>query len=455
MRSTSAAPLSPRTQGSPSGLSSFLQTLAGRFGMIALNACTGILTARALKPEGRGELAAMILWPVFLSQVFTFSLPVSLLYSIRRGKTQNNTIVGTALTIAMIISAVLSVAGFILLPHWLNHYSPEVVRTAQYFMISAPLTMLNMMGRGALEARGKFGSSSLVAVLSPAFTVVGLLGLLATHRLTAFSAAWVYVLSGAPPVLLVLYELRRDLVPDWTMFPSASKELLSYGLRSYGIDICGTLAQYVDQALVIGMLSPSAMGSYTVALSLSRMVGVVFGSVSTVLFPKAMNRDLESTLRLSIRALVGSLVVTTPAVVLLLFGSARALRLLYGREYAIAQGLLRILILEAILSGCINVMSQIFMATGKPGTVTVLQASGLALAVPMIALLVPHFGTEGAGIALLLSAIFRALLLVFSYRRLFPDLDEPLHHQVWGEARGLAGTYGSRCRQLLTPGTAS
>ena len=42
------------------------QSVSTKFVIIGLNAATGIITARALLPAGRSELAAMILPPVFL-----------------------------------------------------------------------------------------------------------------------------------------------------------------------------------------------------------------------------------------------------------------------------------------------------------------------------------------------------------------------------------------------------
>ena len=50
------------------------KALSGRVGLLVLESMTGMLCARVLKPEGRGELSAMILWPVFLCQIFTLGM---------------------------------------------------------------------------------------------------------------------------------------------------------------------------------------------------------------------------------------------------------------------------------------------------------------------------------------------------------------------------------------------
>ena len=449
-QSAVAAPTEAQTE-LPGGLSSVVKSLAGRCGMIALNCGTGILTARALKPVGRGELAAMILWPVFLSQAFTLGLPSSVLYALRRGRMQGRTLVGTSMLIGLILSVLTTLTGVLILPHWLNHYPAEVVRLGQWFMLTTPMTILLIIGRSALEARGKFGTSSFALLCAPLQVAFGLLLLLTFHRLTPLSAGWAYVLSGFPPIVIVLIHLRGELLPVWSEVSQAARELLSYGLRSYGIDLCGSLSQYVDQALVVGMLSPAAMGSYTVALSLSRMMNVPFTSAAAVLFPKAMNRELQSSFALSLRALVGSLAIAVPAATLVLFGGGIALRLLYGREYAVAQGLLRILVLEALISGSITVMSQIFMAIGKPGTVTTLQAAGVATSIPLIAVLVPHWGAAGAGFALLLSALLRAALLWGSFRRLLPRSEDSMWKLFINEARYMSGKYSAKFLHLVVP----
>jgi hypothetical protein len=54
-----------------SSVAAVAQSIGARLFMVAINAATGILTARALQPAGRGELAAMILWPVFLASALT------------------------------------------------------------------------------------------------------------------------------------------------------------------------------------------------------------------------------------------------------------------------------------------------------------------------------------------------------------------------------------------------
>jgi O-antigen/teichoic acid export membrane protein len=61
-----------------------IRAIVARFVLFGLNGLTGVITARTLDPAGRGELAAMIIWPVLLAALTTLGLPGALIYHVRR-----------------------------------------------------------------------------------------------------------------------------------------------------------------------------------------------------------------------------------------------------------------------------------------------------------------------------------------------------------------------------------
>jgi O-antigen/teichoic acid export membrane protein len=97
----------------------------------------------------------------------------------------------------------------------------------------------------------------LVQLLNPSVTLALLLFFLAIHRFNTITASCAYILAALPVFLLLVWQ-ARDLF-DRLARPSiaASKLLLSYGIRSYGIDLLGTLALQVDQVIVVSFLKAS------------------------------------------------------------------------------------------------------------------------------------------------------------------------------------------------------
>jgi O-antigen/teichoic acid export membrane protein len=134
-----------------------------------------------------------------------------------------------------------------------------------------------------------------------------------------------------------------------------------------------------------------------------------------VLFPMAVSQAPQAVREMTGRAVRTSTLFTVIAGVVICFFGPYLLAVLYGHEYAGAASVLRILVVEVVLAGATLVLSQAFMALGRPGVITALQVIGLLLTLPLMVFLVPRLGIVGAALALLLSTIVRLLFVLASY----------------------------------------
>ena len=175
---------------------------------------------------------------------------------------------------------------------------------------------------------------------------------------------------------------------------------------------------------MIRILQPSMMGTYVVALSLSRILNAFHTAVVMVLFPRAVSRPPREVLEMTGQAVRMTTFATTLCGAGIMLAGPRLLVFLYGPEYRGAAAILRILVVEVILAGATQVMSQAFMALSRPGVITALQAIGLLLTVPLMLVLVPRFGIEGAALSLLLSTCARFAFVLASFSR-FLGLPRP------------------------------
>ncbi|MCC7127049.1 MAG: polysaccharide biosynthesis C-terminal domain-containing protein [Acidobacteria bacterium] len=395
-----------------------LTSMTLRFGTIALNAVTGIVTARALHPAGRGELAAMILWPMLFAGLTTMGLPSALVYYLRREPERAAAFIGWALVLCTAASIAGTAVGWFIVPPWLGHHAPEVIRAAQLCLLTTLLCSLTLAGRAVWEARGWFTWSSVSQVITPLMVVIGLAVLIWRGALTPVTAAAVYVLAGLPSLLWILTSIvltcRPSLAGDWPL----RQRLAHYGVRSYGVDLCGILAIYLDQALVVGLLSSASMGIYAVALSLSRVIGAIHASVAMIVFPRAVGLAPEAMVTAVARsARMGTLASTATGLVVMAAGPM-LLPWLYGASYAAAVVLLPILLAEAVMAGLAQVLLQGFLAAGRPGVATLVLGGSLACSIPLFLVLVPAFGVAGAAFALLGGSSLRVLFIILAYRRM-------------------------------------
>jgi O-antigen/teichoic acid export membrane protein len=143
------------------------------------------------------------------------------------------------------------------------------------------------------------------------------------------------------------------------------------------------------------------------------MLNLFQNSVVMVLFPKAAGQSMQDVIEMTGDCVRASGLVTAACGIPVCLAGPILLRILYGKEYVGAVGAMRILVLEVVLSGATYVLAQAFMALDRPGVVTILQAIGLSLSIPMMLLLIPRYGIYGAAISLLTSTVAR-LLFVYS-----------------------------------------
>jgi O-antigen/teichoic acid export membrane protein len=393
----------------------FAQSVISKVSIVAINAATGIITARMLNPVGRGELAALILWPVFLAGVSTLGLPSAQVFYLRRNPEKESSLVASALILSTLLGAVAAMVGWFGIPYWLREHSPHIVRAAQFFVLSTPICSLILVGRAAWEAKARFGSSNLSLLLTPVLTLIALLTLAFRNQLSPESAACAYIFSGIAPAVWMVISLQRLYRPTIQAASQSCRKLMSYGLRSYGTDLCGTLALYTDQALVVALLQPGAMGIYAVVLSLSRVLNVVHSSVVMMIFPRAVTLPKHELLEFTGRAARLSTICTLVLGLSVIATGPLLLNVMYGRDYGSGAPLLKILVAEVVLAGLTQVLIQGIMAAERPGIATAIQMVGLILSIPLFLVLIPKLGLTGAGLALLASTVMRFMLSLASF----------------------------------------
>ncbi|MEO0540567.1 MAG: oligosaccharide flippase family protein [Cyanobacteria bacterium P01_A01_bin.105] len=397
------------------GAVAILQTLGARVFILANNVATGMITARFLGAEGRGEQAAMIVWAVFFANLMTFGLPSALIYQFKRYPQDQSVLFSAALISGGALGVVATAIGIFLMPMWLSNYSPEVIFYARVFMLLAPLGLLQQVFAAAFEASGDFIAANQLRCLIPLVTLVTLVGLAVTGQLTPLTSAMAYTLNSVPVFGWMLRRLWRRFQPSWQGWYGAAKRLLTYGLRAYGNEMLNALSLQLDQVLVVGLLSAESMGIYVVALSLSRMLRVFQAAMTTVLFPKVAAQPLGEIVSLTTRVNRINLALTLMVGIGLVGLGPRLLPLLYGDEFVAATGVFRLLVVEIILSGATQILAQALMAAERPGVVTAMQTTGISLNALLAVLLIPRYGLMGAGIALVSATAVRLVLVLGSY----------------------------------------
>ncbi len=394
-----------------------LQTLLISVVILFVNLLTGIITARFLGVAGRGEQEAMGVWPLFLAQAFTLGLPSALVYNLRKTPEHAPKLFAASVLSGLVAGAVAILTGVTFVPLWLAQHNADVINSAKILMFFAPAVLLDDIFSSALRAKGSYTLFNVIRFLRPTATVAALLTLALLGWLTPFRATLCYLVPSLPISAWLFAQIWRAYRPVWKGLGQTTGTLISYGARSYGIDLLGALSLQLDKALVVGLLSASSMGLYVVSLSLAKMLNIFQGAAITVLFPQASGLSAEEAVSLAGRTARISTAVTVASALVLGALGPWALLFLYGPEFRGGANLMRLLIAVTIFEGTGSVLAQAFMATDRPGFITTLQGVGLLLNLPLLLVLVPAFGLMGAGTSLLITSLVRLLFIIAAFPR--------------------------------------
>jgi O-antigen/teichoic acid export membrane protein len=398
-----------------SGATAIVQTAVASVTVQALNIVSGILIARTLGPSGRGSLTAIIMWPQFLAYGLSLGVPVASVYWLKRKPEEASNLAGASFSLSVILGALAAIVGFFVIPHSLHTYPHEQIRFAQELVIVTPLALLAVTIIAFVQAANAFKLFNLFRFLSPVSVLAVLLIEKFTNHLNSKTAAIAYLLSATPATIWIAAWVWKHYKPRFGKVVDASKLLLGYGVRAWGGDLLGTIASQIDRILIVGMLNPETMGLYVVAQSAAGVLGVLPAAVSPITLPKSSGMGSEDIMELTGRAVRMTLFVMIIASLPLWFAGGLLLKLVYGAKFVKSAAILPFLVVEAILDGMTAVLSQAFLASNLPGTVTLLQGAGLLTSIPLLYWAIPRYGAPGAALALTIATGIRFLFVVLNF----------------------------------------
>ena len=398
-----------------SGVAAIAQTMLAQVALLLAYVVTGVISARALGPAGRGELAAISLIPNVVSALLTFGLPAAVLYHLKRSAELSRELTGAAIVMAISLGVIAVGVCELVIPYVFHQYDASIIMLARWFVLVLPLTIFTYVGWSVFESAGDFWYANRARLFSPLLTLVMLVVLAALHRVTVLTAGLSYALPNLPVALRNLFDIIRRYKPRFSPAAAPYRMLTSYGLRSYGSDILKLIGTQFDQILVVAFLPPAQMGLYSVSLSLAWVLQIVQNSVSRVLLPRVSAQSLAVVVAAVGRSARVAGALTALACVALIVLGPFLLHLFYGDRFAGATGVVRVLAIEAFFAGTTAVLVQAFLALGRPGTVTLFQSVGIALSVPLMIVLIPRTGLIGAAVALLIATLVRFAVVLAAF----------------------------------------
>jgi O-antigen/teichoic acid export membrane protein len=389
-----------------------IQAVGTQVFIAAINILTGVITARMLGPQGRGIYTAVTTWPQLLATLAFAGLNSAVVFRMRKVPESVGRVAAGALMLGTAQCLVAIAAGFALLPMLMGKYPAATVSFARICLVSALVNSTYMLIKQSFAGIGAFKQFNLANLWPQLLYLIALLAMLPFGPATANATILALLGTGALAVFTTLPKFLRLVRPQLRGSRAELRQIAAFSTRAAAMDVVFALASNADRLVLIPLLPPGELGFYTVAFSFSRAIQLAQPAIASVVFSHMAGQSASGGQQLhdhAFRFLLAALVAGTG--VLWLVG-APLLVFTYGPEFAAANAIFRLLLVEASLGALSQVTIQLFLARDRPGIVSTIQVIVLCVSVGALLVLVPLYGGIGAAAGLLVAAAVRWVLLL-------------------------------------------
>ncbi len=409
----------------------FGTTLLAQVVLLGLGTFTGVAAARLLGPQGRGELAALILWPSVLVMLFSLGINQAIVFHTGQKRDSISEVATASTLIALAQSLGVVLVGLLVVPLALRGYSPEVRHLALIFLFSTPFLMFSGYPANLLQGRLDFLSFNVIRAIPPVVYAVGLVVLLLRKAhlqdvVTAQILGYVVGVVGGCSILLRKEKLRFSLKTR------VMNSLLSFGWKTQLASVTSYINQRVDQLLLSLLVGPRELGLYVVAVTVSLALGFLPQAAAIVTLAGGSNLPRESAKALIANSFRTSLIWLVVGCSALFVVAPALITLVFGSKFADSGLACRVLLPGSIALGLNQVLYEGARSLNDPALPSYSEGLAAVLTCFGLYLLLPRFGFLGAAIA---STLAYTSSLVFTLALYRLRLRFPLQ-EIWLGARG-------------------
>lgn len=383
------------------------------------NVATGLLAARLLLPEGRGELAAIMLWAGLVAELGSLGLYDALLYRAASGLARPRALFAAMAAFTLILSAALIAVGLAVMFVVFADDPGELRRLAQFYLVGyLPSYLAALFVAAMFQGRIEMVAWNVVRALVPAAYLIAIGAALLLGAADVAGFAWAFVAAHVASAMLGLALAARR---GWIGFSAEWSELralLAYGIKVHVGELLNTIRQRLDQALVSLWLPAADLGLYVVALTVANAPQILVHTIANVAFPKISQQATPEGKLVVFGRYFRFAMATTFIIVALLAGlSGWLVPLLFGAPFAPSVPVTYILLLGALPFAAKLMFMQALKAWDRSLLISRAELYGLAVAAGALLLLLPRLGLAGAAWSLVAAQCVAAAAMAVSMSR--------------------------------------
>jgi len=393
-------------------------TAATEVMLVVLSFITGILSARLLGPAGRGELAIVILWPSVIAGLGNLGIREALVYFQANGEHSSSELAGAGFLFALFQSLILIVVGWLLVPLLTAGKGDAITRQSLFYLWFIPFNLMSLYSLGLLRGQLRIYRFNLLRGSISVIYLSGMILLWWINRLGVQTLTIVMLLSNIIVAILAWWSLVQRSRISFPRSITIYRDLFTYGIKNHFGTISSMLNARLDQMLMAIFLTPTELGWYVVAVSVSGLVTTASATLEKLLFPRVARAGSEreqfqilstySRFNFTATLLIGALIaITVPLLI----------PFVYSTSFRPAVLPAEILIIAGVFLSINQNWEAGLRGLKHPGMASKAELFGLIITGISLFILLPTLRIFGAAIASLIAYLLTTSLLFTQYSR--------------------------------------
>lgn len=381
-----------------------------------LNFSVGILLARTLTPTNRGIMALVMTLPLLLFNVLNLGLHEATVFLIGRKKAQAESVLGNALTIAMIIGGIAMLFLILFkqqaLTFVLKELPPELWIP---LIILVPAGLVQAVLLSILRAKQSFTLFNAWRFFSSFFLFLAFLVVLVLLKGDLKAGIIVYIIVSLLLTGVALAFCARYVPITIGFNSSLSGEILRYGVKSYAQILIESMNYRLDVFLIALFLKEDQVAFYAVAVSLAEISWFLPNSVGSILFPRLTNTPIVDVNEITARVCRITIALTMLMVLATCLFCWPFVPWIYGPAYQ-SSILPLIILLPGILAMVLHkVLGRNFASKNQQQFTVVASLAAFVVILGLDLWLIPILGIRGAALASTLGYIIAGFMLLIFF----------------------------------------
>ncbi|MCK4237274.1 MAG: oligosaccharide flippase family protein [Candidatus Krumholzibacteria bacterium] len=376
---------------------------------------TGIVIARQLGPELRGEYGLVIL-AVNLLALGHLGLGPAITYFTGKNKLDRGKILTFTIGSSLFLGTVFATIFYFVYPHipeiWTDIPRPIIL----IGLVSVPFYFLTNFFTSFLMGLLKVKQYNIVSIIRGVSRLLLVVILIWIFKGKVIETTISFTSAIIIACMLGLFLFTRDIKPARITEPSFIKPFLSYGFKVYIIIVFHFLNYRLDIFLIKHFLTTSDVGFYQIAVGISESLWYIPTALNYVLLPTLLIMR-EGSSKFTAKVCRNSFVVMLILAIVLILTGKFFIILLYGEEYTPSAFALYSIMWGIVVTALYKVIFADFSARRRLGVPILGSIIGVLVNLAANLYMIPRYGIVGAGISTSLSYSVLTFILIGCFMR--------------------------------------